>query len=45
MRQLIAKEVETLLNNGEYLNILDVREVEEVAAGKIPGLDWEGPVE
>jgi rhodanese-related sulfurtransferase len=25
------------LNNGEALNIIDVREVEEVAAGKIPG--------
>lgn len=37
MKQLTAKEVETLLNNGEELNIIDVREVEEVAAGKIPG--------
>jgi rhodanese-related sulfurtransferase len=37
MKQLTAKEVETLLNNGEALNIIDVREVEEVAAGKIPG--------
>ncbi|RFB12104.1 rhodanese-like domain-containing protein [Bacillus sp. HNG] len=37
MKQLTAKEVETLLNEGKTLNIIDVREVDEVAAGKIPG--------
>ena len=37
MKQLTAKEVETLLNEGKKLNIIDVREVDEVAAGKIPG--------
>jgi rhodanese-related sulfurtransferase len=37
MREITAKEVETLLNEGKKLNIIDVREVAEVAAGKIPG--------
>ncbi|WP_338451068.1 rhodanese-like domain-containing protein [Niallia oryzisoli] len=37
MREMTAKEVETLLNEGKTLNIIDVREVDEVAAGKIPG--------
>ncbi|WP_010677694.1 rhodanese-like domain-containing protein [Bacillus timonensis] len=37
MEKLTAKEVETLLNEGKTLNIIDVREVDEVAAGKIPG--------
>lgn len=37
MKQMTAKEVETLLNEGKTLNIIDVREVDEVAAGKIPG--------
>ncbi|WP_042354191.1 rhodanese-like domain-containing protein [Bacillus rubiinfantis] len=37
MKQITPKEVETLLNQGEKLNIIDVREVDEVAAGKIPG--------
>ena len=36
MKQLSAKEVEQKLTNGEKLNIIDVREVGEVAAGKIP---------
>lgn len=39
MKQLTAKEVETLLNEGKKLNIIDVREVDEVAAGKIPGAE------
>ena len=34
---MTAKEVETLLNEGKTLNIIDVREVDEVAACKIPG--------
>ncbi len=33
---MTAKEVETLLNEGKKLNIIDVREVDEVVAGKIP---------
>ncbi|MDZ5471270.1 rhodanese-like domain-containing protein [Bacillus sp. 31A1R] len=37
MREISPKEVETLLKNGEKLNIIDVREVDEVEAGKIPG--------
>lgn len=37
MKQMTAKEVETLLNEGKTLNIIDVCEVDEVAAGKIPG--------
>ncbi|PLS02528.1 rhodanese-like domain-containing protein [Neobacillus cucumis] len=37
MKQLTATELETLLNEGKKLNIIDVREVDEVAAGKIPG--------
>ena len=37
MKQITAKEVETLLNEGKILNIIDVREVDEVASGKIPG--------
>jgi len=37
MREMTAKEVETLLNEGKTLNIIDVREVAEVAAGKVPG--------
>lgn len=37
MKQMAAKEVEILLDGGKTLNIIDVREVDEVAAGKIPG--------
>ncbi|WP_251551900.1 rhodanese-like domain-containing protein [Neobacillus muris] len=37
MKQLTAKEVEALLNAGKKLNMIDVREVKEVKAGKIPG--------
>ncbi|MEK4671251.1 rhodanese-like domain-containing protein [Niallia sp. FSL R7-0271] len=36
MKQITVKEVETLLNKGENLNIIDVREADEIAAGKIP---------
>ncbi|MFB6469268.1 rhodanese-like domain-containing protein [Cytobacillus sp. Hz8] len=36
MKQVTAKEVENLINEGKRLNIIDVREVEEVATGKIP---------
>lgn len=37
MRQITAIEVENQLKAGQRLNIIDVREVSEVAAGKIPG--------
>lgn len=37
MKEMTVKEVEALLNNGEQLNIIDVRETDEVADGKIPG--------
>ncbi|UOY93133.1 rhodanese-like domain-containing protein [Ectobacillus sp. JY-23] len=37
MREITPQEVETLLKQGKSLNILDVREVAEVAEGKIPG--------
>ncbi len=37
MKRLTAKEVEELLADGKTLNIIDVREVEEVKEGKIPG--------
>lgn len=36
MKQISAKEVEQLLNQNKDINIIDVREVEEVATGKIP---------
>ncbi|MFP7295842.1 rhodanese-like domain-containing protein [Neobacillus niacini] len=37
MKAIAAKEVEQLLNEGEKLDIIDVREVDEAAAGMIPG--------
>lgn len=37
MKEITANELESLLNKGQHLNIIDVREVNEVAAGKIPG--------
>ncbi|MCC3357815.1 rhodanese-like domain-containing protein [Bacillus sp. REN16] len=37
MKQLTPKEVEELLTEGKTLNIIDVREVDEVKEGKIPG--------
>jgi rhodanese-related sulfurtransferase len=37
MKRTTAKEIEILVNEGTKLNIIDVREVDEVAAGKIPG--------
>lgn len=36
MKRLTAKEVQEKLENGEPLNIIDVREVDEVKEGKIP---------
>lgn len=37
MKELTAKEVERLLQEGKKINIIDVRETEEMAEGKIPG--------
>jgi len=37
MKKVTAKEVEELLAEGTRLNIIDVREVDEVKEGKIPG--------
>lgn len=37
MKTMTAKEVEALLNEGKTLNMIDVREVDEVEVGKIPG--------
>ncbi|WP_226529743.1 rhodanese-like domain-containing protein [Metabacillus niabensis] len=37
MKQFTAKEVENMLTQGQNLNIIDVREVEEVEDGKIHG--------
>ncbi|KYD22639.1 hypothetical protein B4135_1122 [Caldibacillus debilis] len=37
LKELSAKEVERLLQEGKKLNIIDVRETEEMAEGKIPG--------
>jgi rhodanese-related sulfurtransferase len=37
MEQFTAKEVENFLNEGKNLNLIDVREVDEVETGKIPG--------
>ena len=37
MKTLTAKEVEALLIEGKKLDIIDVRETDEVAVGKIPG--------
>ncbi|QED49299.1 rhodanese-like domain-containing protein [Cytobacillus dafuensis] len=36
MEQLPANEIKDLLSEGKSLNIIDVREVDEVAMGKIP---------
>lgn len=36
MKEITAKEVEDLMKEGKVLNIIDVREIEEVAAGVIP---------
>ncbi|MEJ9219835.1 rhodanese-like domain-containing protein [Paenibacillus glucanolyticus] len=37
MREISPKEVEKKLEEGTILHIIDVRETEEVAEGKIPG--------
>jgi rhodanese-related sulfurtransferase len=37
MREITPKEVELIVNEGTPANIIDVRETDEVAEGKIPG--------
>ncbi|CEG25818.1 rhodanese-like domain-containing protein [Bacillus sp. B-jedd] len=37
MNELTPKELEQLLADGKSMNIIDVRETDEVAQGKIPG--------
>lgn len=37
MNEVTAKEIEVKLSTEQPLKIIDVREVDEVAAGKIPG--------
>ncbi|WP_085993860.1 rhodanese-like domain-containing protein [Oceanobacillus senegalensis] len=37
MEEISAKDLQTKLENGEKLNMVDVREDEEVAQGMIPG--------
>lgn len=36
MKEISTKELEQLLKEGKQVNIIDVREVDEVAAGHIP---------
>jgi rhodanese-related sulfurtransferase len=38
MKEMTAKEVQQHIENGEKLNIIDVREVNEVKVGRIPGI-------
>lgn len=38
MKEISVKEVQHRLENGENLNLIDVREVNEVQAGHIPGI-------
>ncbi|MDN4493050.1 rhodanese-like domain-containing protein [Ureibacillus aquaedulcis] len=38
MKEISAKEVQQRIENGEMLNLIDVREVDEVQAGHIPGI-------
>ncbi len=38
MKEITAKEVQQRLENGEKLNLIDVREMDEVQAGHIPGI-------
>lgn len=37
MKEFSTKEIELFLQEGKELNLIDVREVDEVATGKIPG--------
>ncbi|WP_318506895.1 rhodanese-like domain-containing protein [Bacillus sp. T3] len=37
MKEFTTKEIELFLKEGKRLNLIDVREVDEVATGMIPG--------
>ena len=37
MKEITASELETRLNSGEHIHMVDVREADEVATGKITG--------
>lgn len=38
MKEITAREVQQTMEQGEKLNLIDVREVDEVEAGHIPGV-------
>ncbi|MFC7686177.1 rhodanese-like domain-containing protein [Ureibacillus sp. GCM10028918] len=38
MKEITPQEVQQRLENGEKLNLIDVREADEVQAGHIPGI-------
>lgn len=38
MKEISANEVQQRMENGEKLNLIDVREVDEVQTGHIPGI-------
>ncbi|MFT9816907.1 rhodanese-like domain-containing protein [Lysinibacillus sp. NPDC056185] len=38
MKEISAKEVQQALEQGQAINLIDVREVDEVEAGHIPGI-------
>ena len=38
MKEITPQEVQQRLENGEQLNLIDVRETDEVEAGRIPGI-------
>ena len=38
MKEISAKEVQQALEEGQALNLIDVREVDEVESGHIPGI-------
>ncbi|NGP43789.1 rhodanese-like domain-containing protein [Bacillaceae bacterium SIJ1] len=38
MKEISAKELQNLLEENKEVNMIDVREVDEVAEGKIPGV-------
>lgn len=37
MKEITASELETLLEDGQHINMVDVREVDEIATGKVIG--------
>jgi len=38
MKEILAKEVQQALEQGQPIHLIDVREVDEVEAGHIPGI-------